>query len=259
MVKGNDLIWIFSGTSDGNQIAHDLLQKNYCLTVFVASEYGKSVASETLPSSIVRVGRLTQAELCELGISAKPKVVVDATHPYAIEISKNLMGFCENTDIRYVRYERKEEAVTGDNLFFEESIESAAKKAFQLGSRLLLTIGSKDLEPFIQRNENTQIFIRMLPDPELIKALVEKGVAVKSIIAMQGPFSVNLNKTMIEDYKIDCLVTKSSGREGGFPEKITATQELGIPAVIIKRPLLEFPDSFSDQDAIVDFIQNLDT
>jgi cobalt-factor III methyltransferase len=254
MSPKSKLSWLFSGTSDGNQIAKDLIAKNCCLKVFVATQYGKNVAAKTLPVEMIQAGRLTIDDIIENGRIAAPEKVIDATHPFAVEVSKNLMEFCRVREIPYIRYERPENSIKGDNVYLVDNVEQAAEKAKTIGGQILLTLGSKNIDPFLCKEFYGRISIRMLPDPQLIQELLSKGVSPDRIIAIQGPFSISLNKALMIDRSIECLVTKSSGKEGGMNEKIAAARELGISVIVIKRPEMHYPSLFNDQNKIVDHI-----
>ena len=254
MSPKNKLLWLFSGTSDGNQIAKDLIAKNCTLKVFVATSYGRNVAAQTLPLELIQTGRLTVDDIFEIGRIDNPDKVIDTTHPYAMEISKNLMEFCRIREIPYIRYERPEESLEENNVYYVENIKQAAEKAKTIGRQILLTLGSKNIDPFLCEEFLERIFIRMLPDPQLIQDLLSKGVSPDRIIAIQGPFSISLNKALMVDRSIDCLITKSSGKEGGIKNKVTAAQELDISVIVIKRPEMDYPVSFSDQNKITDNI-----
>ncbi len=161
------MFWLFSGTSDGNKIAQDLVSKNYSIKVFVASKYGQIIAAETLPQNIIKTGRMNVDEIFTLGEREAPEKVIDATHPYALEISKNLMRFCQKKGIPYIRYERPEEMIVEENVYYVDDVEQAAKKAKSLGLRILLTLGSKKIEDFLCDELRDQVYIRKLPDPHL--------------------------------------------------------------------------------------------
>jgi precorrin-6x reductase len=254
MSPKSKLFWVFSGTSDGNQIAKDLIAKNCCLKVFVATEYGRNVAIQTLPLEVIQTGRLSVDDIFECGRIDSPKKVIDATHPFAVEVSKNLMEFCRVREIPYIRYERPEDSIEGDHVYFVENVEQAAEKAKTIGRQILLTLGSKNIDPFLCEEFRGRISIRMLPDPQLIQDLLSKGVSPDRIIAIQGPFSISLNKALMVDRSIGCLVTKSSGREGGVKDKIVAAQELDISVIVIKRPDINYPTLFNDKNKMVDHI-----
>ena len=250
------LLWLFSGTSDGNRIAFDLIVKNYPVKVFVATQYGKKVASKTLPLEVIETGRLNPDQISERAKIEKPSQMIDATHPYAQEISKNLIHFCQSEQIPYLRYERPEETIEGENIYFADSVNQAAEKAKALGKKILLTLGSKNIESFLSETLKDNIYIRMLPDPSLIEHVLSKGVSPDRIIAIQGPFSHLMNRTMMEDFSIDCLVTKSSGNEGGILQKVSAAIELKIPVIIIKRPEMDYPVVFQNENKLIKHIVN---
>ena len=96
----------------------------------------------------------------------------------------------------------------------------------------------------------------MLPDPQLIDHLLSKGVPPDRIIAIQGPLSISMNQAMLDDYSIDCLITKSSGKEGGLPQKIAAAKELSVSVIVIKRPDMNYPVLFCDKDEVIKYINN---
>jgi precorrin-6x reductase len=254
MTPKNKPLWLFAGTSDGNNIARILIENNCSLKLFVATQYGKNVAAEILPHEIIETGRLSKSEIIERAKIQAPSQVVDATHPFAQEISKNLMEFCHTQKIPYTRYERPEEPLAEGDIHFVDSIEQAAQKAETLGQRILLTLGSKNIEPFLCDAFKRRIYIRMLPDPQLIEHILSKGVSPDRIIAIQGPFSIAMNRAMLEHYSVDCLITKSSGKEGGVPQKIAAANELGIPVIVVKRPDMIYPLLFSDANELIKHI-----
>jgi precorrin-6x reductase len=64
-----------------------------------------------------------------------------------------------------------------------------------------------------------------------------------------------MNLAMMGNYAIDCLVTKSSGKEGGFPQKIAAAKELGASVIIIKRPDMSYPISFSEKNEVIKYLK----
>ena len=75
------------------------------------------------------------------------------------------------------------------------------------------------------------------------------GFPQENIIAMQGPFTKQLDVALMKHFGVTLLVTKESGRVGFVDEKIAAAQELGIETVVIRRPKLAYPnvyDEFSD-------------
>lgn len=133
------------------------------------------------------------------------------------------------------------------------SAEHAANQAIALGSRIFLTTGSKDLAVFLQAPgaDQREWFVRVTPEPEFIQRAIDLGIPRSRICAMQGPFSEAFNTALWRDLKIDCVISKDSGDAGGYQAKVAATQALGIPLLVIKRPKLDYPLVTSTFDALL--------
>ena len=101
----------------------------------------------------------------------------------------------------------------------------------------MLTTGSKELAVFCEDEEvKKRLVVRVLPGLESLELCKQNGLEGKQIIAMQGPFSKEMNLATIRQYHIDCLVTKESGKTGGEDTKILAAMEAGIPCYVIRKP-----------------------
>lgn len=237
-------ILIFGGTTEGRELAEILAKNKTECELHVATEYGGQVVENSdLPQDAlslihIKTGRLSKEQMRALSETGNYKVVVDATHPFATEVSENIRGsFCNKT---IIRLERNLNHIEEKNLFYfddaaecEKSLEKFAEK--NLDARILLTTGSKDLHIFCQ-NENLRknLVARVLPSVESLKICEENKLEGKQIIAMQGPFSQKMNEAQIRDYKIQILVTKESGRVGGVDEKIEAAKNCGIKCFVIR-------------------------
>jgi precorrin-6A/cobalt-precorrin-6A reductase len=76
------------------------------------------------------------------------------------------------------------------------------------------------------------------------------GIKSSNILAVQGPFSLEFNKAVFNQYHIEVVVTKDSGKSGGVPEKIQAAMETGIDTVVIKREEIDYPVKCSTIDEV---------
>jgi precorrin-2 dehydrogenase/sirohydrochlorin ferrochelatase/precorrin-6A/cobalt-precorrin-6A reductase len=201
----------------------------------VATEYGSLVMPE-LPSLSVHEGRLSLEEITEL--VGQYDEVVDATHPYARIISENIAEAakrCGKTAIRLVRPSLE----YGDVLEFSSITEACAYLNSTTGN-ILATTGSKELLPYSSiENYKDRVFIRVLATAEAIQACTQAGFSATNIICMQGPFSETMNLATMEQIDARYMVTKDTGRSGGFLEKITAARELGVKVVLVGRPCRE--------------------
>lgn len=249
-------LWIFSGTSDGNALANELLEQGYPVVVSAATEYGGEVATKHCSGVSVWAGHQGVEAQRQALSQNQARAIVDATHPYANLISEQLMGLSKSLNIPYLRFERPSSFVADTGIECE-STEQAAKQAIALGRRIFLTTGSKDLATFFQTpgaNER-EWFVRVTPEPEFIQRAIDLGVPRSHICAMQGPFSQAFNEALWRDLKIDCVITKDSGDAGGYQAKVAATQALNIPLLVIKRPKLEYPFITSTFDAVLRQLQ----
>ncbi len=237
--------WVFSGTSDGNQLAAEIKAKGHAVVISASTEYGKELVAQKYPEIVVVSGRkgveIRRQELRD----NSARVIIDATHPFATEISKQLMQLSEELKIPYLRFERP--GITdASSASLCTSMEEAAQLALKKGKRLFLATGSKDLATFLNASKTTpaEWFIRITPDPLMLQRAIDLGIPRDHICAMQGPFSQAFNETLWQDWQIECVVTKDSGEAGGFGAKTAAAQALKIPLIVVQRPFLDYPHLF---------------
>ena len=118
-------------------------------------------------------------------------------------------------------------------------IREAAEKCRELPGNILLATGAKELPAFCQAlGEPGRVFPRVLPLAESLEQCRAAGIPAGSVIAIQGPFSRELNLALMEQFSISVLVTKDGGKAGGMPEKLAAARERGARVVAIRRPTL---------------------
>ena len=229
---------IFSGTTEGRLLSEKLTASGIAHIVCVATEYGELVME---PSTLadVRKGRMTALEMYDL-MKFEADKVFDATHPYAADVSHNILTACLASDKEYVRILRD----TDSEMFPEDAdihdFENAAactKALAETEGNILLTTGSKELGIYAaDENLRNRLYARVLPSHESISLCEDAGLSGKHIIAMQGPFSMETDLALIRQFDIKILVTKSSGSAGGAPDKVKAAAKAGIPIYMIGRP-----------------------
>jgi precorrin-3B C17-methyltransferase len=176
---------------------------------------------------------------------------VDATHPYAQQMSEQLISLAEELAVPYLRYERPG-AEGAPEVLWCESVAEAAEKAISIGQRIFLATGSKDLATFLQAPgaDRREWFVRITPEPALIRRAIDLGVPRDHILAMQGPFSEAFNSALWRDQRIDCVVTKDSGEAGGFSAKARAAAALDVPLLVIRRPRIAYPRVATDFESV---------
>ena len=233
---------VFGGTSEGRKLAEIFNANNRKCTICVATEYGEKLLPKSENVNVI-CGRMDCNEICMLlGEDNKYSYVIDATHPYASVISENARNACIKTNTAYLRLLRSE---TGSNIYndgikiFPDALQ-AAKYLDKTTGRILLTTGSKELPVFCgEIRDKSRITARVLPSAKAIEACNNAGLEGRQIIAMQGPFSREVNIAIIKQTGAAFIVTKESGNAGGFQEKIDAARETGTEVILIKRPVEE--------------------
>ncbi len=249
-------IWVFSGTSDGNALAQAVAESGYSVTVSAATEYGREQALESHPGLRVRAGRMgVEARRLELGRTGA-RAIVDATHPFAVEISQQLIGLAQELSLPYLRYERPG-TPSDPRAVACIDMHDAARKAAAVGGRIFLATGSKDLPVFLQGEGAAacEWFVRVTPDPGSLQRALALGVPRARICAMQGPFTREFNEALWRGWGITCVVTKESGAAGGLPQKLEAAAALGIPILVVQRPALEYPAVYHDVPGVLSALQ----
>ena len=223
-------IVIFGGTTEGRLLTEALSKQPADLTVCVATEYGKIEQGE-LNGVTVHSGRLDVPGMEQLLKGAR--LCVDATHPYAKEASRNIREACRRTGVAYKRLLR-EQSELPQGAVAVSTAEEAADYLAERSGNILLTTGSKELSAF-SRIGRRRLYVRVLPLVESLKLCEAAGILPANILALQGPFSRELNEALIRQFKIDYLVTKDGGSAGGFGEKAAAAQNTGTSLIVLTR------------------------
>lgn len=227
---------LFAGTTEGRELLGWLDGKAE-VTACVATEYGKE-ALPNLPGSEILKGRLDACGMERLLSGQAFCCAVDATHPYAVQVSQNIRAACRNTGVPCLRLLRAESGLEMPaGAVVCRSAEEAAVYAASKPGNVLLATGSKELGTFMRiASLRDRIFVRILPFPDALESCLEMGVPAGRICAMQGPFSREMNAALLRQWNIELMVTKDSGKAGGYREKLLAAEEMGVQAVVIGRP-----------------------
>lgn len=254
-------IWLIAGTKDARDIARCLLNRKHRVLATVTTAYGRELLA-TLPGLEVEEGQLSQAAMQQLILQRNIDCVVDASHPFAQEVSQNAMAACRNTDTTYLRFERQEtdlQEIPGE-VKVVSSFEEAATQARSVEGNVFLAIGSNHLAAFTEQMRDPQrIFARVLPDSRMVARCEAAGLSTGNILAVKGPFSQALNLEMMRHCQAKVLVTKESGETGGTGEKLQAARELGIPVILVKRPALEYTEKVGSLEGLIQFLQQVET
>ena len=233
-------ILIFAGTTEGRKLSECLSKADILHTVCVATEYGEIVLTENACAHVHR-GRMDVEEMSAFISDGQFSAVVDATHPYAQVVTENIRNAMKGMDIPYIRLKREtDDSYDYDKIRSFECNEDCAEALLQINGNILLTTGSKELSVYCgYESLKDRLYVRVLPGLESLSLCNENGIMGKHILALQGPFTVDMNEAMLRQYDISCLVTKKSGRAGGYIEKLEAAKRLDIPVYVVERANVE--------------------
>lgn len=252
------------------EITQEKTQENNQIHVFVATEYGGSL----LPNEeqvVVHIGRLDMQEMRNVLRNLMPDVCVDATHPYAVAVTENIKKVCELEGISYLRFLRNETSINptsveekqndcvkkvgsenindmhveGIKIIEVSSVDDAVAFLNETDGKVLITTGSKELHKYTAiKDYESRCVARVLPTLEVMEICHKLAFQGKNLIAMQGPFSEEMNVAMLKQIEAKWLVTKRSGAAGGFEEKYHACISVNVNMVIIGRPQEELESDF---------------
>lgn len=266
-----DTVLIFGGTTEGRVLAEAAARSGAHVVLSVATDYGEEVLEDIqdMEGIDIHKGHLDTDKMISLIDDVKPYVVFDATHPYAEEVTASVSAAAAAAGVRYVRVRRDIGAQAADpagsaapvpdvkaahdphampetsagaaggaaDITYVPDVSAAAAVLNRTAARAFITTGSRGAAAFGRvKDAENRLTIRVLPSEEAVKLCREAGFKGKNIICMQGPFSAELNEVMFRAAGAEILVTKSSGKTGGFPEKIEAACRLGMKVIVITPP-----------------------
>lgn len=235
-----DKILLFAGTTEGRNLA-EFLEKNQIPTeVCVATQYGETLLEEGKYLH-VHAGRLDETEMEQQIQKQQITLVIDATHPYAVIVSQNIRRACSRTGTEYIRLARKETDASWkqemEDVTEVASVAEAAAFLAKKEGRIFAATGSKELSAYqVIPDYQDRVVARVLSTPEAVSECAMLGFSGKNLICMQGPFTEDLNVAMLRQAQASWMVTKESGKAGGFLEKLRAAKKAGAKLVVIKRP-----------------------
>ena len=222
---------VFSGTTEGRIFSRQLAQFGADILVSVATPLG-SEEQGSFAGITVHCGRLTPDEMAALVQGAD--LCVDATHPYAVDATRNIRTACRTAGVEYHRLLRAQSPLPAGSMVFQ-SAAHVADFLVQTQGNVLLATGAKELPAFAQLAPE-RLYPRVLPTLDGIAACEAAHIPHKNILALQGPFSYALNRALLEQFSIRFLVTKDGGAAGGFAEKAQAAADTGVQLIVIRRP-----------------------
>lgn len=223
-----DRVLILGGTGEALALAERLAAMP---EISVVTSLAGRTRAPSLPPGEVQVGGFGGVE----GLVAYLKenaiaLVVNATHPFATEISAHALSAHRESGVPLLRLLRPAwRKQPHDTWIKAPTTQAAAAICRWLGKRVLLSVGSQEIAVFANL-PRAHFFVRMVDPPAAPLPLA----SAEAIVA-KGPFALVDERRLILEREIDLVVTKNSGGDATFG-KIAAARELAIPVVMIERP-----------------------
>ena len=227
-----------SGNAGNPDLNHNTKESGQCADKEIC--FAKKSLKNVHASSVIKVlrGRMDRYQMEEFIRNQGIHLVIDATHPHARLVSEEIQEACGRTGVRLERCLRAEGEQNKARDWVEvDSIQEAVSFLSSVSGVIFATTGSKELEALCQIPDyQKRVYARVLPTSNVLKKCEKLGITGSHLIAMQGPFSTEMNTLFLRQTKAEWLLTKDSGRAGGFQEKVEAARENGTRVVVIRRP-----------------------
>lgn len=247
-------IWLIGGTQESSKIASAIAHTNLPCTISVTTESARSLYPST-PNLNVCVGRFNLNQIEEFLLCEQIVAILDASHPFAVEISHNAIAASQKLTIPYLRYERPvlNQGDLGKRL---DGFASLLSGNYLHQQRVLLTLGYRPLHLFQPWQVRATLFARILPSAIALEAAYASGFTPDRLICLRPPVSADLEAALIKQWDISLVVTKASGTPGGEHIKRSVASMLGIPLIVIDRPAVAYPQQTSNLSVALEFCRS---
>lgn len=251
------MIGLILGTYEGREILSRINTFTEDIFVSTATEYGGKLL-ENYKYKYLNNKPLDLNGLVKIFGEKHIDVLIDASHPYAVDVTENAIKACKHLNIEYIRYERP--SCIGDfkpnaKVVEIENYKELHEKMLHIQGNILDTTGSKNLQLMLDMELKNRIIHRVLPQAKVLEKCNSLGVKIEDIIAIKGPVSYDLNCAFIKDYNIKAMILKDSGIKGGTYDKIKACLDLDICAFVIDRKKMNYSNTFSDIAKMIVYVE----
>jgi precorrin-6A/cobalt-precorrin-6A reductase len=237
-------VLILGGTTEASALALHLAGRT---DIHAELSFAGRTRNPVAPPIPLRVGGFGGVEgLRAYLVEHQVDAVVDATHPFAAQMSRHAVAACRAVDVPIAGFSRSawvEQA--GDRWTRVPDMPAAAQTLGTQPRRVFLTIGGVQLEAFAQVPWHWYL-VRTIDPPV--------GLHVQRLILARGPFAVEAEITLMQDERIDVLVTKNSGG-AATGAKIEAARALGVEVIIVDRPTPEAFPAFERIEDVMAWIE----
>ena len=223
-------ILILGGTTEANALARALAERIDLDVVLSLAGRTETPARPPIPHRIGGFGGVDG--LIDYLTSQSIRGVIDATHPFAAQMTRHAADACDRLDIPRLIFTRPAwNPVEGDQWQSVNGVDAAVKALGEVPKRVFLTVGRLSLSAFRQAEHHFYL-VRSIDQPD--ESEMPRAV---TLILARGPFTIDEETRLMREERIDVLVTKNSGG-AQTDAKLQAARALQIPVIMIERPPL---------------------
>lgn len=240
------------GTSDGKDLLKNLNQYTDDLFLSVTTEYGGELLKD-IKYKFLNTKPLDEEQLIEAIKEKNISALIDFSHPYAVNVSKNAIEACKVCNIEYIRFQRESsigEYKRHSFVHMIKDLDDFREKIKDKSGNILNATGVNRVSNLINMNLENRIIHRILPTKESIEKAINAGAKIEDIIAIKGPIGYDLELGFLKSYDIKIFLFKDSGAKAATEEKIKSALELGIECFVIEREKVDNIDNvfFNEAD-----------
>ena len=242
---------ILGGTTEASRLARRVAD----LAVEAVYSYAGRVATPDRQPIDTRVGGFGGVEgLIDYLRDRRITHIVDATHPFAAQISRNVSAAATATSLPLIALTRPPwTPIDGDQWTTATDMADAVKHVeTKEKRRIFLAIGRTEISAF-RRVPQHHYLLRMVEPPATPPSMPDH-----TLVIARGPFDEASDRELIQHHEIDLVVSKNSGGAGAYA-KIGAARALGLPVLMINRPRLPTRREVSEVDEVIAWLHHTDT
>jgi len=238
---------ILGGTTEASALARHIAGRTDLTPVLSLAGRTKNPIVPPIPYRTGGFGGV--AGLKTYLVDSNTDAVIDATHPFAAQMSRHAAQACRDLKLPLVQFTRAPwRPAEGDSWLAVPDMAAAARALGPKPRRVLLTVGGLQLAAFAAAPQHHYV-IRTIDPPEAAAAPPDRR-----LILARGPFALENEIALIRDERIEVLVTKNSG--GNATEgKLEAARTLGIDVIMVERPETAGVPTLDSLDAVVGWIE----
>lgn len=239
---------MLGGTTEASLLARALAQRG-ADAIFSYAGRTDAPVQQPLPTRIGGFGG-TEGLLRYITDNAITHIV-DATHPFAAQMSRNAIIACAQTGAQLIALERPAwQPQPGDSWTHVPNIDTAVAALPAEPSRVFLAIGKQNLDAFAARSQHHYLLRLVDPGPVPLPHAT-------TVIA-RGPFDVAGDMALLRDHAITHIVAKNAGGAGA-EAKLTAARALHLPVILIDRPALPLRDTVASVAEVIAWLAHSTT